>query len=60
MQVLLNNISEAVKVVYTTLNGFLLTLKNISIFNIPVLYWLYFIGLLALLSWILIERTGEQ
>lgn len=60
MQVLLNNISEAVKVVYTTLNGFILVLKNISIFNISVLYWLYFIALLALLSWLLVERTGDE
>lgn len=60
MNILIDNISEAVKIVYTTLNGFILTLKYISIFNIPVLYWLYFIGLLALLSWLLIERTGDQ
>lgn len=60
MNILIDNISEAAKVVYTTLNGFILTLKNTSIFNIPVLYWLYFIGLLSLLSWILIERTEDQ
>lgn len=60
MTILINNISQAVKVVYTTLNGFILILKNISIFNIPVLYWLYFIVLLSLLSWLLIESTGDQ
>lgn len=60
MNILINNISQAVKIVYTTLNGFILTLKNISIFNIPVLSWLYFIALLSLLSWLLVERTGDE